>query len=647
MISAQMKTVPVFCGKDCGGNACPLLVEIEGGRAMKMLHNPAGGRHIKACRRGFGLVRAHYAPDRLSRPLIRIGPRGSTSFREATWDEALDMIATRLCDIRARHGPASVLSLASAGSTGALHNTDTLTRRFLNVTGGCTTLAGSYSNGAARAVLPFLFGPQWKISGFDAATTRSAEMIILWGANLLDTRLGSELPQRLLEAKRRGAAIVVIDPRRTSTVAHASTWWMPCRPGTDAALMIATLYVLLDEGLVDRASVDSRAVGFERLERYVFGKDGGLAHTPAWAEEVCGVPAAEIRRFARAYAAARPAMLIPGFSIQRVHAGEETYRLTVALQLATGNFGMRGGSTGSMNNCLPTPRVGTLAPLAPPGQLHVPVLHWPDAILRGTSGGYPADIHAVYVAGGNYVNQGADAHKSIAAFEVYRALRVVNPSPYMYYLRMGESTVLGSSPEMLVKVSGRDVEYRPIAGTRPRGKSEEEDKRLEEELRSDSKECAEHIMLVDLGRNDVGRVSEFSTVQPRDIMFVERYSHVMHLVSQITGQLRPDADSYAALAACFPAGTLTGAPKVRAMEIIDELEPTRRGLYGGSVLYLDFSGNLNSCIVIRTVLIKDKTAYLQAGAGIVADSVPAREYDESMNKARAVLRAFELAEKGL
>jgi anthranilate synthase component 1 len=235
----------------------------------------------------------------------------------------------------------------------------------------------------------------------------------------------------------------------------------------------------------------------------------------------------------------------------------------------------------------------------------------------------------------------------VPAFEVYRALRAVNPSPYMYYLRIGDSTVLGSSPEMLVKVEGRNVEYRPIAGTRPRGKTEEEDKRLEEDLRSDAKECAEHIMLVDLGRNDVGRVSEFSTVQPRDIMFVERYSHVMHLVSQITGQLRPDADTYAALAACFPAGTLTGAPKVRAMEIIDELEPTRRGLYGGAVLYLNFSGNLNSCIVIRTVLIKDKTAYLQAGAGIVADSVPAREYEECQNKARAVLRAFELAEKGL
>lgn len=235
----------------------------------------------------------------------------------------------------------------------------------------------------------------------------------------------------------------------------------------------------------------------------------------------------------------------------------------------------------------------------------------------------------------------------VPAFDLYRALRAVNPSPYMYYLRMGDSTVVGSSPEMLVKVAGRKVEYRPIAGTRPRGKTEEEDKRLEQELRSDSKECAEHIMLVDLGRNDVGRVSEFSSVRPTEVMFVERYSHVMHLVSQITGQLRPDADTYAALAACFPAGTLTGAPKVRAMEIIDELEPTRRGLYGGAVLYLDFSGNLTSCIVIRTVLIKDKTAYLQAGAGIVADSVPAREYEECQNKARAVLRAFELAEKGL
>ncbi len=235
----------------------------------------------------------------------------------------------------------------------------------------------------------------------------------------------------------------------------------------------------------------------------------------------------------------------------------------------------------------------------------------------------------------------------VPAFQVYRALRVVNPSPYMYFLRMDDATILGSSPEMLVRVAGREVEYRPIAGTRPRGRTEEEDRRLEEELKSDEKERAEHIMLVDLGRNDIGRVCEFSTVRPKEVMFVERYSHVMHLVSRLQGRLRSDADSYAALAACFPAGTLSGAPKVRAMEIIDELEPTRRGLYGGAVLYLDFSGNLNSCIVIRTVLIKNQRAYLQAGAGIVADSVPALEYQESMNKAKAMLKAFEMAEKGL
>ncbi|MGH9357233.1 MAG: anthranilate synthase component I [Terriglobia bacterium] len=235
----------------------------------------------------------------------------------------------------------------------------------------------------------------------------------------------------------------------------------------------------------------------------------------------------------------------------------------------------------------------------------------------------------------------------VPPFQIYRALRVVNPSPYMFYLRLGEATVLGSSPEMLVRVSGRQIEYRPIAGTRPRGETEEEDRRLEEELKNDEKERAEHIMLVDLGRNDVGRVSEFHTVKPNKIMFVERYSHVMHLVSSIHGTLKSGADSYDALAACFPTGTLTGAPKVRAMEIIDELEPTRRGLYGGSILYLDFSGNLESCIIIRTVVIKDGQAYLQAGAGIVADSVPYLEYQESMNKARALLNAMEMAEKGL
>src|SRR5579871_817138 len=230
--------------------------------------------------------------------------------------------------------------------------------------------------------------------------------------------------------------------------------------------------------------------------------------------------------------------------------------------------------------------------------------------------------------------------------DIYRALRRVNPSPYMYFLRMREMTVLGSSPEMLVRVTGRRLEYRPIAGTRKRGKDEAEDWRLEQELRNDEKERAEHVMLVDLGRNDVGRVSDFGSVKVRDLMFVERYSHVMHLVSAVEGTLREGLSAVDAFASCFPAGTLTGAPKVRAMEILEEVEPVRRGLYGGSVLYADFAGNLDSCIAIRTMLMKGKKAFVQAGAGIVADSIPESEYEECLNKTKALMRAVELARSG-
>jgi anthranilate synthase component I len=234
----------------------------------------------------------------------------------------------------------------------------------------------------------------------------------------------------------------------------------------------------------------------------------------------------------------------------------------------------------------------------------------------------------------------------VEPLNIYRALRRVNPSPYMYFLRLDDMTILGSSPEMLVRVKGRSLEYRPIAGTRKRGRNEAEDLRFEQELRHDEKERAEHVMLVDLGRNDIGRVSEFGTVKVRDLMFVERYSHVMHLVSAVEGTLRQGLSAVDAFAACFPAGTLTGAPKVRAMEIIEEVEPVRRGIYGGSVLYADFAGNLDSCIVIRTMLVKGKKAYVQAGAGIVADSIPESEYQECLNKAQALVRAVELARSG-
>jgi anthranilate synthase component 1 len=273
-----------------------------------------------------------------------------------------------------------------------------------------------------------------------------------------------------------------------------------------------------------------------------------------------------------------------------------------------------------------------------------------------------------YIAAGDIfqvvLSQRWDFEPQVEPLDLYRALRTVNPSPYMYFLRFGAASkkagkkkaarnvggmhVLGSSPEMLVRAAGggRKLEYRPIAGTHPRGRDEADDAALEKKMISDEKERAEHVMLVDLGRNDLGRVSEYGSVKVRKLMFVERYSHVMHLVSALEGQLRPELSAMDAFAACFPAGTLSGAPKVRAMQIIEELEPTRRGVYGGSVLYADFAGNLDSCIAIRTLLMKEGKAYLQAGAGIVADSNPEREFEETENKAQAVLRAVEMARNG-
>jgi anthranilate synthase component 1 len=277
-----------------------------------------------------------------------------------------------------------------------------------------------------------------------------------------------------------------------------------------------------------------------------------------------------------------------------------------------------------------------------------------------------------YIAAGDIfqcvLSQRFDCKPGVDAFEIYRSLRIVNPSPYLYFLRFGlppllssrsgakgsaSSTadrtchIVGSSPELLVRVvtkgDARRVEYRPIAGTRARGADEAADRALEEDLRADAKEVAEHIMLVDLGRNDVGRVSEFGTVEVKDLMFVERYSHVMHLVSRIEGKLKKDLAPIDAFRACFPAGTLSGAPKIRAMEIIEELEPARRGVYGGSIFYADFSGNLDSCIAIRTLFMDGEKGYIQAGAGIVADSVPQKEYEECANKAKAVVRAIERA----
>ena len=264
-----------------------------------------------------------------------------------------------------------------------------------------------------------------------------------------------------------------------------------------------------------------------------------------------------------------------------------------------------------------------------------------DAVLRAKE----------YIAAGDIIqvvpSQRFSRPVSVDPFDVYRALRVVNPSPYMFYLKLDSFDIVGASPEMMVRVEDGIVQTVPIAGTCPRGKTSEEDRELEQTLLADPKERAEHVMLVDLGRNDLGRVCEYRTVEVTDLMIVERFSHVMHIVSHVIGQLRENLTAFDVIRACLPAGTLSGAPKIRAMEIIDELEPTRRATYGGAVGYFSFSGSADTAITIRTAVIKDGTAYVQAGGGVVADSVPETEYYETVNKAKAMFRAIELAEQGL
>jgi anthranilate synthase component 1 len=277
----------------------------------------------------------------------------------------------------------------------------------------------------------------------------------------------------------------------------------------------------------------------------------------------------------------------------------------------------------------------------------------PEFASNQTREGFETGVRTIkeHIAAGDIyqavLSQRFEAKVSADPFTIYRALRHVNPSPYMYFMRLHGLAIVGSSPEMLVRVEGRRVETHPIAGTRPRGSNEEEDLRLGEELKRNEKERAEHVMLVDLGRNDLGRVCEFGSVRVPQYMALERYSHVMHLVSTVDGRLSEQCDHFDALVACFPAGTVSGAPKIRAMEIVASLEPTRRDIYAGAVGYIDFAGNLDFCIAIRTITIRAGLARVQAGAGIVADSNPAAEFEETRDKARALLQALAMAEAGL
>ena len=290
-----------------------------------------------------------------------------------------------------------------------------------------------------------------------------------------------------------------------------------------------------------------------------------------------------------------------------------------------------------------------LPPDAPrPAQADVP-----QPVSNMTKQQYEAMVDAAkeYIKAGDIIQIVPSQRLSVPLqadpLDVYRALRSINPSPYMYYLNYDDMKLIGTSPEILVTEDRGVVTTRPIAGTRRRGKTEEEDRALEVELLADDKERAEHIMLVDLGRNDLGRVCKYGTVEVDQLMVIERYSHVMHIVSNVRGELADDKDQFDVLRATFPAGTVSGAPKIRAMEIIDDLEPTRRGTYAGAIGYFSFSGNMDTCITIRTILVKDGIAYMQAGGGVVADSVPENEYQESMNKAGALLKAIEMAHIGL
>ena len=407
--------IPVSCNRDCGAG-CPLLAHTEDGRVVKITNNPLRGPHMTGCSFGFETPRMVYSPHRLKQPLVRTGDRGSGTFREVSWEEALTLVADRLSEITSRHGNDAILALGGSGSCrGALHNTSTLMKRFLQCFGGFTATHGGYSSAAVTYVRPYLFGSA--NVGIDAATLQFSKLIILWGANIVDTRFGSDLEGWIREQKRKGTPVLVVDPRRSRTVDRLASEWIPVLPGTDTALMLAVLHVLLTENLVDRPFIARYSTGFPELEQYIMGAGSEPAKTPEWAEPICGTPADQIRTFALRYGKARPAALIPGLSIQRTVGGEEAARMTVALQVATGNVGVRGGSTGGNAwGGLPRPRCGRVPIPSAPSNPSVPVYRWPDAVLEGRNGGFPTDIKAIYNTGGNYLSQGSDVHKNMEAF---------------------------------------------------------------------------------------------------------------------------------------------------------------------------------------------------------------------------------------
>ena len=381
-----------------------------------IVDNPLGGPYMSGCVKGLQMHRVLHAPDRLKRPLLRTGPRGSGEFKEVGWPEALDLVAERLTEIRDRYGNEAIIRLGGSGAcNGALHNTGLLTMRFLSQFGGYTDIEGYYSSQAAQYVTPYVLGT--RSVGIDPGTLQHTGLIILWGANISDTRLEVPMEARIREAKVRGVEVIVVDPRRTSTAKTLGTQWISVRPGTDTALMLAVLHVLIEEDLVDRGFVERYSVGFKELERYVLGEEDGAPKNPAWAEEICGTPADVIVQLARQWGQTHPTAFIPGLSIQRTVGGEEAIRMAIALQVATGNLGVLGGSSGGLTwGRLPSPRIGVIGAPQNPTQVSIPAYQWPDAILEGRRGGYSSDIKAIYNVGGNFLIQGSDVNKNIRAF---------------------------------------------------------------------------------------------------------------------------------------------------------------------------------------------------------------------------------------
>ena len=414
-------TLPVSCNRDCGAG-CPLTAHLDDGRITRITDSPRKLPYMQGCARGYQAHRTVYSPERLTTPLIRTGPRGSGEFRRAEWDEALEMAADRLTGIRDRSGAPSVMRIGGSGSCrGVIHNTSILTNRFFALFGGYTTFSDSYSSSAEGFVNPYIFGTRQV--GMDAENLLRSRMVILWGANISDTRFGSELENVIREVRKRGVPVISIDPRRSRTAKLLADEWLPILPGSDTAMMTAVLHVLIDEDLVDHEFIRRCSAGFDELRKYVLGHEDGVPKDPQWAAPLCGIRAGRIAEFAGRYGRGKPAALIPGLSIQRTVGGEEAIRMGAALQAVTGNTGKAGGSSGScIWGRLPGPRMPSFASIPATGPMEpdiraIAVYRWSDMVLEGTAKGFPADISCLYVVGGNYLATGSDVAKNIRAFE--------------------------------------------------------------------------------------------------------------------------------------------------------------------------------------------------------------------------------------